>query len=65
MGESMSFVAKISQILSKDGYGVIRFIKSETVQGKNSNAINPKLIIQLDKSPKFDKMTESIEVRTW
>lgn len=64
MGESISLVAKLSQILSKDGYAITRFIKSDTLERKNSTAINPKLTIKLDKSQQFDKMTESIEVRS-
>lgn len=64
MGECMSLVTKISQILTKNGYANIKFIRSERVDGTNSRSISPKLIIRLEKSAGFDKMTEQIVLRS-
>jgi hypothetical protein len=52
MGESISLVAKFSQILSKDGYAIV-----ENIVGSNAGegrSLNPKLAIKLNKSSKFD-----------
>ena len=48
MGECISLVFKFSQILSKNGYAVIKQIKEENMD--ESKAINPKVSISLTKS---------------
>lgn len=63
MGECISLVSKISQILNKNGFVEVVSIKSENVERENSKAINPKLIIELKKSKEFDKMTADIELK--
>ena len=62
MGECISLVAKISQILNKDGFGVTQSIRSLNVPGERKN-ISPKLSIKIEKSTQFDKMTENIVPR--
>ena len=59
MGECISLVAKLSQILGKDGFSTTKNIRSENVEG-NRQGLNPKLIIKLEKSANFDKLTENI-----
>lgn len=63
MGESISLVSKISQILSKNGYATIKTIASGNVERDNSRSINPKLTIKLAKTAEFDKLTEAIVLR--
>lgn len=63
MGESISLVSKISQILSKNGYATIKNIASGNVERDNSRSINPKLTIKLAKTAEFDKLTEAIVLR--
>lgn len=65
MGESISLVSKISQILSKNGYATIKTIASGNVERDNSRSINPKLTIKLAKTAEFDKLTEAIVLRQW
>ncbi len=63
MGECISLVAKLSQILNKNGFATTQKIVSENVQREQSRSINPKLTIKLSKSANFDKLTEDIELR--
>ena len=63
MGECISLVSKVSQLLSKDGLAKVTNINSENVSRENSRGINPKMTIKLTKSAQFDKMTESIVLR--
>lgn len=63
MGECISLVSKISQILGKDGFGKTRTIRSTNVPGERKG-INPKLVIKIDKSADFDKMTSNIVPRS-
>jgi hypothetical protein len=65
MGVCISLVSKFSQILSKNGFATIKSIKSEHVDRENSRGINPKLIIKLEKSAQFDKLTENISLKNW
>jgi hypothetical protein len=58
MGESISLVAKLSQILAKDGLAVVQSVQSLNVGEERS--INPKLAIKLGKSAKFDELTAHI-----
>jgi hypothetical protein len=61
MGESISLVAKISQILTKDGFTLIQKLEAQDIgEGKS---INPKLVIKLTKSAKFDELTKDIVPR--
>lgn len=50
MGESISLVSKISQILSKNGFATITGINSANVEREHSRSINPKLTIKLAKT---------------
>lgn len=63
MGESISLVSKVSQILSKNGFATITNIASGNVERENSNSINPKLTVKLTKSAGFDKLTEDLVLR--
>ena len=63
MGECISLVAKLSQILNKNGFATTQKIVSENVQREQSRSINPKLTIRLSKSANFDKLTQDIELR--
>ena len=54
MGECISLVTKISQILSKNGFAIIVNLKSENIERENSRSINPKLSIKLNQSKNFD-----------
>lgn len=58
MGESITLVAKISQILSKDEVAVIDKTQSLTVG--EGRSINPKLVISLGKGKKFEELTQNI-----
>jgi hypothetical protein len=63
MGECISLVAKLSQILSKNNFANVKSINSENVEKANTRAINPKLIVLLNKSAEFDELTKKIEVK--
>ncbi len=63
MGESISLVSKVSQILSKNGFATITNIASGNVERDNTSSINPKLTIKLTKSAGFDKLTEDLVLR--
>lgn len=63
MGESISLVAKLSQILQKNGLATITTITSASLERENSRSINPKLTIALTKSAQFDKLTEGLELK--
>ena len=63
MGESISLVAKLSQILQKNGLATTTSIISASLDRENSRSINPKLTIVLTKSAQFDKLTEGLELR--
>lgn len=61
VGESISLVAKLAQILSKDGLVNVDSYATENIgEGKS---INPKLIAKLNKSNKFDELTQNIVLR--
>lgn len=57
MGECISLVAKISQILSKNGLASTVKITSGNVQREDNRSINPRLTIKMEKSANFDKLT--------
>lgn len=63
MGESISLVAKLSQILNKNGLANVKSVQSSNVERDNSRSINPKLNITLTKSAEFDKLTEGLELK--
>jgi hypothetical protein len=63
MGESISLVSKLSQILSKNGFATIKSIVSSNVERENARSINPKLTIKLAKTAQFDKLTEDIVLK--
>jgi hypothetical protein len=50
MGESISLVSKLSQILSKNGLATVKNIVSSNVERENTRSINPKLTIKLAKT---------------
>ena len=52
-------VAKLAQILGKDGFSNTKNIRSENVEGERKG-LNPKLIIKLEPTANFDKLTENI-----
>lgn len=61
MGESISLVAKLAQILTKDGFTITKKLEAQDIgEGKS---INPKLVIRLEKSAKFDELTKDIVPR--
>ena len=61
MGECISLVAKLSQILGKDKLANVTRINGDNVEGEKKH-INPKLAIQMNKSADFDKLTENIKI---
>jgi hypothetical protein len=61
MGESISLVAKLAQILAKDGFVNTKSLQALDI-GENKT-INPKLVITLTKSAKFDELTKDIVPR--
>ncbi len=63
MGECISLVAKLSQILAKNGLASTQKVASENVERESSKSINPKLTIKLTKSANFDKLTEDIVLK--
>lgn len=63
MGECISLVTKISQLLSKDKLATITKITSEDVHRENSRGINPKLSIKLTKTAQFDDLTKNIVLK--
>jgi hypothetical protein len=63
MGESISLVCKLSQILSKSGLAAQKSIIVNNVENDNSRSINPKMTIKLGKTAEFDKMTEAIVLK--
>lgn len=58
-------MAKLSQILTKNGFATINKLSSDNVQREGSRGINPKLTIKLTKSATFDKLTEDIVLKQW
>ena len=65
MGETISMVTKMSQILSKNGFTNLTSLTSENVVRENSRSINPKLTVKLEKSNQFEKLTENIVLKDW
>ena len=65
MGECISLVTKISQILTKNGFANLKNLKSENVEREDSKSINPKLSIKLEKSDKFEELTSNITIKSW
>lgn len=63
MGESISLVSKLAQILSKNKLAVIKSIASGNVEREGSHSINPKLTVKLDKSAEFDKLTQDLVLK--
>lgn len=63
MGECISLVAKLSQILAKNKLGTTQKIVSENVERADTKSINPKLTIKIAKTADFDKLTEDIVLK--
>lgn len=63
MGETISMVTKMSQILTKNGFTNLTSLTSENVVRENSRSINPKLTVKLEKSNQFEKLTENIVLK--
>ena len=63
MGECISLVFKLSQILSKNGYASVSNIAEENIEREGRKEINPKITIKLKKSAQFDKLTEGLTLR--
>lgn len=64
MGECISLVTKISQILTKNGFANLKNLKSENVEREDSKSINPKLSIKLERTEKFEELTSNITVKS-
>lgn len=58
MGESISLVAKIAQILTKDQVAVLE--KTSALNVSESKSVSPKLVISLGKGKLFEQLTENI-----
>lgn len=65
MGECISLVAKLSQILAKNGFATTQKVSSDNVERESSRSINPKLTIKMTKSADFDKLTQDIVLKQW
>lgn len=63
MGETISLVAKYGQLLAKNGLGIVKALSTENVELNNKKQVNPKLIITVNKSADFDKLTEDIQIK--
>jgi hypothetical protein len=64
MGECISLVAKVSQILLKNGFAVVKNINSQSVERENNKSINPKLAIKMEKTANFDDLTKNIVLKS-
>ena len=58
MGESISLVAKIAQILSKDQVAVIE--KTTALNVSENKSVSPKLVVSLGKGKLFEELTQNI-----
>lgn len=63
MGECISLVFKLGQILSKNGLATIQAIREENIEREGRKEINPKITLVLKKSANFDKLTEGLTLR--
>lgn len=63
MGECISLAFKMAQVLSKNGYTTIASIQEQNIEREDRKEINPKVTIQLKKTPQFDKLTADITLR--
>ena len=60
MGETISLVFKLAQILSKNGFATITSIKEQNIEREGRKEINPKISVLLTKTAEFDKLTEGL-----
>lgn len=63
MGECISLVCKLGQILSKNGLANIQSIREENIEREGRKEINPKITITLNKSANFEKLTEGLTLK--
>ena len=63
MGECISLVCKLAQIMSKDNLAVMASIREEHVEHEGRRDINPKITVLLKKSEQFDKLTQSLTLK--
>lgn len=63
MGECISLVCKLGQILSKNGLANITSIREENIEHEGRREINPKITILLKASNNFDKLTEGLVLK--
>lgn len=63
LGETISLVFKLSQILSKNGFATISTIREENLEREGRREINPKISILLTKSAQFDTLTKDLILR--
>ena len=63
MGECISLVCKLTQILNKDNLAVTSSIREENVEHEGRREINPKITVVLKKSAAFDKLTEGLTLK--
>lgn len=58
VGESISIVAKLAQILSKDGLAVVELLTADNIG--EGQTIKPKLIAKLKTGARFEELTQNI-----
>lgn len=67
VGATSAEATKVAQILVKQGYAKIRSIKTEQFNGgreeRRDQRFQVKLVIVLDKSADFDKLTEDLNIK--
>lgn len=64
IGIASSEASKVAQTLVKHGYATIKSIRTEQFVGDKERArFQIKIIINLEKTAEFDKMTETIKLR--
>lgn len=63
MGECISLVCKLGQILSKNGLATLTNIREENIDREGRREINPKITLCLKASNNFDKLTEGLVLK--
>lgn len=63
LGETISLVCKLSQILSKNGFATVTSIRELNLEREGRREINPKISILLQKSAQFDALTADLKLK--
>lgn len=63
MGECISLVCKLGQILSKNGLATISRIQEENVEREGHKEIHPKITLCMKATTNFDKLTEGLVLK--